>query len=59
MILVSNCCVLKKLGILAQSMELECMHLHIMRVDLKRFKLPKGPLSFLVNCFCLGFRLDQ
>ena len=32
--LVSNYCVLKKLGILAQSMELECMHLHIMRVGL-------------------------
>ena len=40
-ILVSDCYVLKKLGILAQSMELECMHLHIMRVGLKMFKLPK------------------
>ena len=44
MILVSNCYVLKKLGILAESMELECMHLHIMRVGLKKVQTSKEGL---------------
>ena len=47
-ILVSNCCVLKKLGILAQSLELEFMHLHIMLVGLKRFKLPE--MASIISC---------
>ena len=48
-ILVSDCCVLKKLSILAQSMELECMHLHIMRVGLKSFKLSK--MASIISCY--------
>ena len=45
---MSNCCYLKNLVILAQSMELECMPLHIMRVGLKGFKLPK--MAFIISC---------
>ena len=51
-ILVSKCRVLKKLGILAQSMELECMHLHIMRVGLTKVQTSKdGLFHFLLVVF--------
>ena len=58
--MVSNCCVLKKLRILAQSMELECMNLHIMRVGLKNVQTSKeGLYSFLSDVFAKDFALTN
>ena len=57
---VSFCCYLKKLGIFGSKLgtKLYAFAYNEGRLE-KGSNFQREPLSFLVSCFCLGFRLDQ
>ena len=57
---VSNCCYLKKLDIFGSKLgtSVYASGYNEGRLE-KGSNFQRGPLSFLVNCFCQGFGLDQ
>ena len=57
---VSNCCYLKKLGIIGSKLgtKVYASAYNEGRLE-KGSNFQRGPLSFLVSCFFLGFCSDQ
>ena len=57
---VSNCSYLKKLGIFGSKLGTSVYAFAYNEGRLEKgSNFQRGPLSFFVSCFCLGFRLDQ